>query len=512
VASSKKKRWIGAGALALVLAVVVAIVGYLALAGDDDARVTTDRRPNVLVIMTDDQRLDDMRVMPITRERIGGAGITFENAFATFPLCCPSRTTLLTGQMTHNHKVFGNSPPFGGYLTYAPTQENSLPFWLRDSGYTTALVGKFMNGYGNDNAAEVPPGWDHWRGLPTEDAYRMWGFPFNEDGKVRTVGRTDAVDPKLYQTDFLADVAVGLIKKMTGSGKPFFLEFAPTAPHQEVGLADPVNPRPAPRHVGTLRGGGLPQNLAFNEEEANDKPEESRVKLLNRAQIRDLADHARGRLESLLAVDEAVGRMVDTLADLGVLDNTLIVFTSDNGYMLGEHRYNGRKYFPYDPSTRIPLLVRGPGVPRGAVSKARVLNVDVTATILESADVSPGRVMDGRSLFPLIKDPAAAPPRPILFEGEPLGELTDDPMFTGPGPGGSDVRSPGYVAVRSENWLWVVYERGGRELYDLKGDPDQVTNRAADPTLADLIRTLHGMVRTLQECQGENCWNVPAGP
>jgi arylsulfatase A-like enzyme len=200
------------------------------------------------------------------------------------------------------------------------------------------------------------------------------------------------------------------------------------------------------------------------------------------------------------------------LRDRGVLDNTLIVFTSDNGYMLGEHRYNGRKYFPYDPSTRVPLLMRGPGIPRGAVSRARVLNVDIPPTILEATGVSPGRVMDGRSLFTFARDPAAAPPRPILFEGEPMGELADDPMFTGPGPGGADVRSPGYLAVRSENWLWIVWERGGRELYDLKVDPDQIANRAADPALSDLIRTLHGMLRTLHQCQGENCWNVPAGP
>ena len=212
-----------------------------------------------------------------------------------------------------------------------------------------------------------------------------------------------------------------------------------------------------------------------------------------------------------MAVDEAVGRLIDTLRTTGELDNTLILFTSDNGFMLGEHRYNGRKYFPYDPSTRVPLLMRGPGIPKGMTSAARVLNPDLTATIVEASRSSPGRTLDGRSLLPLGRDPQATPPRPLLFEGSPLGDLTEDPEYTAETPD-LDRRSSGYVAVRSANWLWIAYERGGRELYDLKADPDQINSRATDPTLEGLRQELQRLLVNLRQCQGEDCWNVPAGP
>jgi N-acetylglucosamine-6-sulfatase len=228
VPSPKTRRWFSACGLLVIVAVIATDVGFLAFARDHDHKAGTERRPNVLVITTDDQRLDEMRVMPITTEKIGGAGVTFSEAVVTYPVCCPSRVTLFTGQLTHNHKVFGNGAPNGGYPAYEPLQENSLPVWLRDAGYATALVGKFLNGYGAGDSSEVPPGWDHWRALIQKAIYEMWGYWLNEDGKVRRVGTPGLEDPKLYQTDVLAEIASGLIEEMATGDKPFYLQFNPT--------------------------------------------------------------------------------------------------------------------------------------------------------------------------------------------------------------------------------------------------------------------------------------------
>lgn len=241
----------------------------LALAGVAALTVTTAgapvgalaAKPNVVVIMVDDMNVSALRHLPNVRSLLATPGTTFDNSVVSYSLCCPSRSTFLTGQYAHNHGVLGNQPPDGGYEKL-PAAE-TLPVWLRRAGYDTAHIGKFLNGYGRARPTEIPPGWAEWYGSVDPSTYRMWGYTLNENGVLRTYGAADVEDPALYQTDVYARKAVDYIRRKAPAGEPFFLSFAPLAPHGE-GAANGSdlsqrNPRPAPRHRGDLENVTLPK-------------------------------------------------------------------------------------------------------------------------------------------------------------------------------------------------------------------------------------------------------------
>ena len=446
-----------------------------------------DERPNVVVLMTDDQTLESMRVMGGVRRTLAERGTTFARSFVSFALCCPSRATFLTGQYAHNHGVLGNRPPTGGYgrLDTAET----LPVWLQRAGYRTMHVGKFLNRYGLDRPpTELPPGWDDWHASVDPLTYQYYGTMLNENGSLHTY-------PERYSTDLYARRAEALIRRAADDERPFFLFVGFLAPHaggpreldDPVGLATPV---PAPRHRERFAAEALPPAVraAFSERDMSDKPAYLRARPpIAPEQEEAIEENYRQRLESLLAVDEAVVSIIRTLRTEDELDNTLVIFTSDNGFFHGEHRMPSEKMLAYEPSIRVPLVMRGPGVPAGAERRQLVTNADLAPTILDVADATPTKPQDGSSLLPLLADPRLEWGRDLLIEG------TDG--FT----------VVAFEALRTYRYLYVEYVTRERELYDLERDPHELRSVHDHPAYQPVERELARRLRRLSTCAGRRC-------
>lgn len=466
-------------------------------------------RPNVIVMMTDDQTVESLRVMPSVKRLLADAGVVFDASFASYPLCCPSRATLNTGQYAHNHQVLGNRPPNGGYARLDTS--NTLAVWLERAGYRTVHIGKFLNGYGRDVPADVPPGWTEWYAAVDGSTYRMWGYTLNRNGTLVTYGTAEEEDPALYQTDVYRDLAVDVVERLAPSDTPFYLDVAFLAPHAESSRGSARRfVRSAPRHRGTMSEEILPRPPSFDEIDVGDKPAFLRaLPPLTRRDERRIEARYRARLESLLAVDEAVAAIVGALDAAGELDRTLVIFTSDNGFFHGEHRVANGKFLVYEPSIRVPLIVRGPGIPAGRRSQELVVNADLAPTILDVAGATPERILDGRSLFPFASDPERRSRRPILLEtgidpgddldqdDEPTAEAGEDPAAQG--------GATAYTAVRTRRFLYAEYGSGERELYDLKEDPHQLESRHGDLRYARTRSVLARVLESLRACSGDSC-------
>lgn len=440
------------GGLAVgLVAVVLAGLGIATALRAGGSSSGSDGRPNIVLIITDDQRWDTLGVMPNVQAMLGDQGVTFENAMVTTPLCCPSRASLLTGRYSRHTGVHRNGPPDGG----APAFDDSstLATWLHDVGYSTSLVGKYLNGYRLLEEGYVPPGWDDWHvttGLPEIEYY---GYTLNENGSLASFGTA----PEDYTTTVLGDRAARFVRE---APEPFFLYFAPVAPHLPA--------RPAPEDEGSMSGLAPFRPPSFNEADVSDKPWVDRFPILGSDRISSIDRSRRRMLESLQAVDRSVASLVTSLEDRGVLGRTILVFTSDNGYFWGEHRRVG-KIWPYEEAIRVPLLVRGPGFIPGGTDAHLVLNIDLAPTMIAAAGASSGTSsVDGSSLLPLLQG-GSAPAWRTVFVVEFLG------------PDGL-----AYEAVRTEHRVWIEYEDGGRELYDLETDPYELENRADDPTMVEV--------------------------
>jgi N-acetylglucosamine-6-sulfatase len=470
----------------VVAACVLLAVGVLSAGatGAPSATPRSSKRPNIVVLMTDDQTVESLRVMPNVKRLLIDRGASFDNSFVSFPLCCPSRATFLTGQYAHNHGVLSNHPPEGGYE--ALDNSNTLPVWLQRAGYFTALVGRYLNGYGDRDPNEVPPGWSEWHGAVSNSAFGFYDYTLNEDGRLVRYGN----DPAAYGTDVYAQKAVEIVRRRAASEQPFFLWVAFLAPHAtttpgRIGEAA----LPAPRHLGRFASEPLPRPPSFNEADVSDKPSfVKNLPLLDDTGIGDATERYRLRLESLLAVDDAVAAIVGELATSGELADTLIVFTSDNGFLQGEHRIPAGKVFLYEPSSRVPLVVRGPGVAAGVHLRQVVANIDLAPTIVEAARARAGRLMDGRSLWPILHDAGVFWGRDILFEG--------------PGPHPSSLV---VTAVRTPRWVYSEYSTGETELYDLAKDPYELRSLHAAKSAAAERAELARRLAALRRCAGADC-------
>ena len=456
----------------------------------DHVRAAAAPRPNVVVIMTDDQTLESMKVLERTNRLLGGQGVTFDNNFVSFSLCCPSRSTFLTGQYAHNHGVLGNGPPDGGY--YKLDSTNTLAVWLQRSGYSTIHLGKYLNRYGTQDPREIPPGWTEFHATVDPSTYQYYDYTLNDNGLLtRPCHR-----PECYQTDLYARMAQEIIRRRAAEPQPFFLWVAFIAPHAG-GPADPDDPpypptpSPAPRHRNYFAGTDLPLAPSFNEADVSDKPLPiRRLPRFNARGVGGIRENYQQELESLLAVDEAVQGIVESLQSAGVLDRTLIVFTSDNGFFHGEHRIPDGKILPYEPSIRVPLIISGPGIPHGVHRSQLVANIDLAPTIVDATKAQPARTMDGQSLFPLLQDAGKELGRDIVIENRPGAN-----HFSG---------------LRTRNFLYVEYDDGPRELYDLARDPDELQSLHADPAYAGLEAELARRLALLRDCKGAACTMPPA--
>jgi N-acetylglucosamine-6-sulfatase len=443
------------------------------------------KRPNVIVVETDDQN-NDMSALPIVLDKIGRYGTTFRNSYASFPLCCPSRATFLTGQYAHNHGVIKTDLP-NGYNGL--DHSNTLAVWLRKSGYRTAMVGKYLNGYGlNDglpepvsDPREIPPGWTEWYALTSGSDQRRYQYKLNENGKLQYYG----TGARNYVTDVLSTKVVDFLRRRAPHPKPFFLWFNPTAPHGESGV--PFNstrdPQPAPRYLGAFGNGGAPRSPNFDESDVSDKPDLVKNQpRLNQNDIDDIDRRWRGRQESLLSVNDTVKRIITRLKKARDLRKTYIFFTSDNGLQLGSHRLIFKSYL-YEESTRVPLIVRGPRFPAGVVRDQLVANIDLAPTIVDITKALPRRTMDGISLIPLAANPATAAGRDILFESDELASY----------------------GIRDGNWQYNQFPNGDEELYDLVADPFELTSRHDNPAQTLTKAALKARLAQLRTCAGASC-------
>ena len=440
----------------------------------------TAKRPNIVLILTDDMAFGDARRMPELKSLMMDRGTTFDDAYVTDATCAPSRATILRGQYTHNHKVRVTNTGFQRFHNLG-LEDSTVATWLRSGGYRTVLIGKYLNGYGGASTY-VPPGWDEWYANSSEAG--SYDYKLNENGKVVSYGSA----PKDYKTDVLARKAEDYVKRSAGGGRPFFMYLAPSAPHPPA--------IPAPRYEDAFPDAEAPRPPSFDETDVSDKPEWVRKRgALSPQETSAMDELYRDRLRSLLSVDNMIEGLVDALGDEGELDNTYIFFTSDNGFHLGQHRLPEEKWTPYEEDIRVPLVVRGPDVPAGRVSDHLVLNNDLAPTFAKLAGVSPPSFVDGRSLAPLLGDEL---PNTTEWRSAFLVESARD------GARGKVRSRPAFEAVRTERYVYVKYESGERELYDLAEDPYELNNlyTSAGP---DLLGQLQMRLKALRECAGAKC-------
>ncbi len=439
-------------------------------------------RPNIVFILSDDEDVRIHAYMPKTKALLEDDGTAFDNFFVTYSFCCPSRATILRGQYPHNTQIEGIQLPTGGFKKWRALGlgNSTIATWLHAGGYHTAFYGKYLNQY-EPQTDGVQPGWDEW--YAGGDNWSNYNYILNENGRIVHYGER-AED---YLTDVIAGKAVRTIREAAAGGQPFFLYLSTYTPHAPATAAR--------RHEHLFADTPLPRPLSFDEPDVSDKPSIIRnLPPLSGPQIQAMQEHYRARLRSLQAIDDLVETVVRTLEQTGQLGQTYIIYTSDNGFHMGEHRMIAGKTTAYEEDIRVPAIVRGPGVPAGQRIKAIVLNNDFGPTFAAIAGVAPPSFVDGRSFLPLFKNPERPWRRSFLIQRRELEthEMTGTARFD---------------AVRTAEKIYVEYGDGERELYDLHEDPDQLSSEAghAEPLALELLTT---RLAELLNCAGANCREI----
>jgi N-acetylglucosamine-6-sulfatase len=480
---ARVRHWVALAALAVLGA---GLSGVWLVAAGSSTKARAPARPNVVVVMTDDQTVSDMSVMPNVQRLIGARGATFQNSFVNYPLCCPSRATFLTGQYAHNHGVL-TGHAFGDL-----DNSSTLPVWLHDNGYHTGHVGRYLPGYGRaefGGPRYVPPGWSEWYAAPLPTDLDVYDYDLNENGTLVHYGSA----PSQYKGKVLTQTALDFINENAPAPEPFFLSIAYTAPHVSPS-SDPTSRAgcdnaavPAPVDLGAFATEPLPRPPSFGEADVSDKPEHIAARpQLTSDRVAEITRSYRCRLESLQHVDRGVAQMVRALRSADELGQTLFIFTSDNGFFAGQHRIPTGKIDPYEEAIRVPLLMRGPGVPTNRNISALAVNADISRTILDVAAIAPGKTQDGLSLYRLITDPGRV--RDVLIESNTVAG------FHAP-----------YKGVRTSRYVYVENSTGELELYDLTIDPYQLENRVFDPAYAEPLAWLQARLAQLRDCRGASC-------
>ena len=452
----------------------------LASSQEEEAKAPNDQ-PNIVFVLTDDLDYASAQKMPAINSLLVEEGVSFQNAFTSQSLCCPSRATILTGLYAHSSGIKGNKPPDGGFEKFRDEglEEDTIAVRLQEEGYRTAYFGKYLNGYPGDDPTHVPPGWDEWHGKIKEQ--KLYDYEINENGEVVSYGSEE----EDFYTDVLSEQANDFVRHASPEEQPFFMHVAPTAPHSPS--------TPAERHEGAFAGEEVPRPPSFNEEDVSDKPSWRKETVrLAEEDISEIDDYYRQRLESMLAVDEMVASLVEELEAAGELGNTYIFFTSDNGWFSGEHRIEEGKDRHYEESSRVPLFIRGAGIGAGSKVGKLALNTDLAPTFAELAGAR--FAADGRSLAPLLRGEDRSNWRSaVLLEG-----------FVGR-------KDRVYSAVRTETHKYVEYGNGERELYDLKADPYELDN-AYENSSSSLLENLKARLEALRSCSGEACHEAEDAP
>ncbi len=470
----------------------------------------TRNDPNIVVIVLDDvdaTATPYRDAMPLTQALVADQGLEFTNAFATDPVCCPARATMLTGRYPHNTGVFDNTRPDGGFEAFVNSgaEADTVATRLDAAGYATGLVGKYFNQYHLD-PTHVPPGWDDWFGL-VNGYYDGYTYTANRNGVVETYLSA----PEDYQTDVVSSEALAFMDEREATDdQPFLLWVAPSAPHLPM--------EPAPRHAtNPFTDDPLPVRPNYDEVDVGDKPTWLRNGIPPIPPVLEAFltfDH-RDRMGSLLAVDEMIAALFDRLSTNGELADTVVMLVSDNGYNLGSHRL-AAKQAPYDESIRVPMFVTGPGIPAGAQSSAIVTHADVAPTLLDLAGLAASDV-DGTSLVPLFEASVSTWRNDFLVEfhgtyGFAGGTLDTLAQVQAAIAAGKPIFIPTFRAIRSDEWLYVEWYSTAPheyELYDMAADPYQLDNLIATPEgssqYASTTAALQARLETLGTCAGASC-------
>jgi arylsulfatase A-like enzyme len=500
------------GSIAALIAVLAMLATGCSLLPDRAQRVL-DGRPNIILIVTDDLdwSLVDPGIMPELDRHIVEPGVTFERFFVDVSICCPSRASILRGQYAHNTGIFTNVYPGGGFTKFFldGLEESTMATWLHDAGYRTGLVGKYLNGY-PFAAPEtyIPPGWDTFISPISGTPYGGFDYALNETGTIVQYGN----QRRDYFTDVLTAKAAEFVSTASDEAEPFFLYLAPLAPHQPS--------TPAPRHWLSLSDLVAPRPPSFNERNVEDKPPWIAERgTLTDAQTADIDDLYRERARSMLAVDDMISVLVDTLSAAGTLQDTYIFFTSDNGFHMGQHRLPSGKYTPYEEDIRVPLFVAGPGIQPGRTAGELASNIDLAPTFADLAGVEIPEQVDGRSLVPLLRPSFDDEPwrDALLYEQGPTEDsnvsATATPSATAtrspdpveePEDSPSNGRMPDLRAIRTADFMYMEWSTGHRELYALRRDPYQLQNIAGSAPPVLLAR-LQAQLNALRSCAGDDC-------
>jgi len=528
------------------LSVEVAVTGP-GYRGDTAASglVPVQTRPNVLMIMVDDARVDDLAYMPRTRALIGRRGVTFENSLSPYPLCCPARASVLVGQYAHNHRVWSHEPPWG-FNSF--DDQSTIATWLHDSGYATAYLGKYLNGYGDQpepgratgaSARYVPPGWGNWRasidgGLGPDHpkaggTYRYFDTTLNHNGR----GFDNYAGQ--YQTRVYGRLASEVVKRRAASAMPFFFYVSFTAPHhgQPREPDDPGSVRGADGRPVRVVTPAVPPDVRgrfdavipaapgadwHDPDGGADKPSFlQRISPPNRAERVAIREATRQRAEAVSVVDAQVERVLDALAGTGELKDTLVIFTSDNGYILGEQGIRQGKILPYGPALQTPTLMRGPGIPAGQVRYDPFLSIDFAPTIAGFTGVTPGLVEDGQSMLEVARNGDAGWTRPVLTETGPRNVVRDTDESGAPlqTPAEADIRY--VIGIRTDRYLYTSIATGEEELYDMAVDPQQYANLvrpdgSAVEGYGQVLDLMRQQLQQVRACDGPQCQaSLPAG-
>jgi N-acetylglucosamine-6-sulfatase len=445
-------------------------------------------RPNIVFILADDLSSNLVQYMPNVR-RMQREGVSFTNYFVTDSLCCPSRASILTGEYPHDHGVVTNTPPFGGFSAFRDFAEaETFATELQDAGYRTAMMGKYLNGY-HPVSRYVPPGWSLWN-VPGS-AYRGFGYVMSENGRTARFGAR----PRAYVTDVLSRRGRGFVNRVAGTQTPFLLEVASFAPHHPY--------TPAPRDAHAFPELVAPRGAAFDAETLNAPSWLRDRGPLTFEETAAIDRDFRKRAQSVQAIDDLVGKIRETLRRRGLDDNTYVVFSSDNGFHMGEHRLTSGKMTAFDHDIRVPLIVVGPDVAKGGTVEELTANVDLAPTFMRLAGVTPPFWVDGRDLSGLLRDTPPGDWRDaVLIEHQHPDSSTLDPDRQGL-PSGNP---PTYDAIRTRFGTYVEYESGEREYYDLRSDPDQLDN-VYDLLAPQDRQSLHDTLERLRSChRGTTCW------
>ncbi|HEY0279627.1 MAG TPA: sulfatase [Solirubrobacterales bacterium] len=568
--------------------VLLALLFGLVVATSDEARAAKAKasevegqKPSFVVIQTDDETLEELYqgvrmangleefAMPNTLQLLGEKGITFNRYYTPYSLCAPSRISLLTGRYAHNNHVQGNVPPNGGWTGFQSrlAYSHNLATWLQGAGYRTIHIGKILNGYGDppySPGTEVPPGWSSWHTILNSDTdHYAYGYSMNNNGVVegpygdsgswetREYGEIDDPGcpyaplngkPCFYETDKFNQLAAEELAA-TPAEQPFYMQVDYTTPHGD--FRKPAGPQAATRDFGRFSTAPLPDNRAegFNEGNVNDKPRFIReAPYLSATEIHTYRVYYQHCLEALISVDEGVKEILDELGGLHRLRNTYVIFTSDNGFFFGQHRLVGGKFLAYEPSTHLPLIIRGPGIKPDTSTGQLVNTIDIAPTILELAEVAPDKSIDGVSLVPYMKEPTLRSRRPLLFEsfvqtddveqnGQAAAESPTASERTDAGPASgklgvkgatarvtttknpaataSEVAPPkNYYGIRLGPYKYIEWPDGEKELYDINKDPYELNNIVRDPNYFPIRAFLHTELERLETCSGRTCQEV----